>query len=124
MKQQYAPWIRDAVPIGFEATYVGVYLASDVEASIVELEAAFQASALLSGEVIEDRNKRIAELERLLDVERRALAAEKEHAERLDKQVLAACSEIEELDKALHEILEEEENEPRAGAIARKALGL
>lgn len=38
MKQQYAPWIRDAVPIGFEATYVGVYLASDVEARIVELE--------------------------------------------------------------------------------------
>lgn len=47
-----------------------VYLASDVDA----LRAGFEASARLSGEVIEDRNERIAELEKALRTAREYVA--------------------------------------------------
>jgi hypothetical protein len=47
-------------------SFAPVYLASDADARIIDLEGAFNASTLLSGEVIEERNKRIAELEKAL----------------------------------------------------------
>jgi hypothetical protein len=68
-----------------------VYLASDADARIAELQAAFQSSSLLSGEVIEERNRRIAELEREVThlTRQRDQTAEKLHAAEARIQALS-----------------------------------
>jgi hypothetical protein len=63
----------------------------EVDARIAELEAAFKSSSLLSGEVIEERNRRIAELEREVThlTRQRDQTAEKLHAAEARIQALS-----------------------------------
>jgi hypothetical protein len=62
---------------------------------IAELEAAFKSQAQLSGEVIEDRNKRIAELEHQLEIRKAAIEAQ-----------FKLMAQVKELEKALRHFAE------------------